>query len=187
MKWSESPCTPWTGNINKQGYGRVWVYEQGARKLRYAHRAEYEKHVGPIPEGLTIDHLCRNTKCVNVLHLEVVTLSENVRRISGDNSHCKRGHEFNAENTYYLKYQGNGRRSCKACHRDYERNRKRALPKAPPGARSRASATLTEPQVLAIRSRYAEGAVTQSALAREYGITHTAVNLIVHRKTWTYL
>ncbi len=69
---SQDGCWGWAGRIDGAGYGR-W-----SRHL--AHRLSYEFHVGPIPEGLVIDHLCRNRSCVNPVHLEVVTQKVNVRR-----------------------------------------------------------------------------------------------------------
>lgn len=71
-----SPCWLWTGKQHKKGYGLIQV--RGKRQR--AHRYVYEQLVGPIPEGLEIDHLCRNKPCVNPDHLEPVTLRENLRR-----------------------------------------------------------------------------------------------------------
>lgn len=68
-------CWVWRGGT-VNGYGRTSV----AGKAVAVHRAAYEVLVGPIPEGLTLDHLCRNRACYNPAHLEPVTLSENVRR-----------------------------------------------------------------------------------------------------------
>ena len=69
-------CWNWTGNIStKSGYGRV---SHGTKQ--YAHRVAYELFVGPIPAGLTIDHLCFNHRCVNPAHLEPVSFAENTRR-----------------------------------------------------------------------------------------------------------
>ena len=68
-------CWDWLGG-KSNGYGRFWV--EG--RLVQAHRWAYETMVGPIPEGLTLDHLCRVRYCVNPSHLEPVTLGENIRR-----------------------------------------------------------------------------------------------------------
>lgn len=68
-------CWNWTGALAK-GYGRI----NCAGDKWLAHRWSYEHHVGPIPEGLDIDHLCENTRCVNPEHLEPVTGAENTRR-----------------------------------------------------------------------------------------------------------
>jgi HNH endonuclease len=113
-------CWAWTGSRLPEGYGTFRVGTIVAR----AHRFAYEQFVGPIPEGLTIDHLCINPPCVNPAHLEPVTNAVNVLR--GGNpaaenarkTHCARGHEFTAENTYIWK----GGRYCKACH--YVRSKK---------------------------------------------------------------
>jgi HNH endonuclease len=72
-----TPCWIWAGfKGTGAGYARVMI---GA-KHQLAHRAMYEQEVGPIPEGLTLDHLCNVHACVNPAHLEPVTLQENIRR-----------------------------------------------------------------------------------------------------------
>jgi hypothetical protein len=71
-----SPCWQWGGCINKEGYGRVTV--NGVSQ--YAHRVAWLMFVGPVPDGLELDHLCRNRSCVNPDHLEPVTRSVNVSR-----------------------------------------------------------------------------------------------------------
>ena len=112
----ETPCLTWTGAKTTLGYGTIgW---QG--KKVYAHRLAYETLVGPIPEGLVIDHLCRNRACVNVNHLEPVTQGVNALRgvgvmaLNARKTHCKRGHEFTPENTYI---DADGRRGCRTCRR----------------------------------------------------------------------
>lgn len=74
----EGDCLRWTGSRTPAGYGQMSV----AGRLVGVHRVAYELAVGPVPEGLEIDHLCRVRDCINPDHLEVVTHAENVRRIS---------------------------------------------------------------------------------------------------------
>jgi hypothetical protein len=95
-----------------------------------AHRASYEAFIGPIPDGMTIDHLCRNRKCVNPSHLEAVPMRVNVLRgvgVTAKNAvktHCVNGHEFNDQNTY----SDSKGRSCRACKRERFRDRYRHDP-----------------------------------------------------------
>ncbi|MFJ4777405.1 HNH endonuclease signature motif containing protein [Streptomyces sp. NPDC088762] len=83
---------------------------------RYTHRIMYEQAKGPIPEGLQIDHLCRNRACANPEHLEAVTQKENILRGTGPSAqqarqtHCLNGHPFDEVNTYVYKASGNARR-----------------------------------------------------------------------------
>jgi hypothetical protein len=110
-------CWEWHGYHDRDGYSGV----SGG----HLHRKVYEDLVGPIPEGLTIDHLCRNRGCVNPEHLEPVTHRENCRRgtqagVAAENSaktHCVHGHEFTPENTYY-RPPGRTARQCRQCQRD---------------------------------------------------------------------
>lgn len=112
-------CWEWLGKVNKAGYGCF----SPKRDSVIAHRWSYEQFVGPIPEGLTIDHLCRNRRCVNPAHLEAVTARVNILRgegIAGDNArktHCKRGHLLEGWNL--LKVPGG--RACHQCRNDYAR------------------------------------------------------------------
>jgi hypothetical protein len=75
--------------------------------------------VGPIPEGLTIDHLCTNKACVNPEHLEPVTRGENVRRHYSSQEKCEKGLHFWTEDNTHVR--PNGRRQCKACSTDYRK------------------------------------------------------------------
>jgi hypothetical protein len=106
-------CWLWTASLSR-GYGQLKV---GGRKghTRKAHRLAWELTNGPIPPGMTIDHLCFTPACQNPAHMEVVTPSENSRRVRANQykgiTHCIRGHEFTDDNTYRY---GN-RRLCKTC------------------------------------------------------------------------
>ncbi len=109
-------CWEWTGSKNHGGYGQISLNS----RLRPAHRLAYELMIGPIPDGLTIDHLCRFPSCVNPTHLEPVTMRENLMRGEGTSARnarkttCLRGHPFDA-------ITPDGRRECRTCHRDQKR------------------------------------------------------------------
>lgn len=127
----EGGCWIWQG-YSLHGYGQI---NRGATEGRgLTHRVTYEALLGPVPEGLELDHTCRIPACCNPAHLEAVTHAENVRRGNGwgaggrywrSQTHCKRGHAFDAVNTYFDR---RGRRACRACKRAWAkaaRDRKR--------------------------------------------------------------
>jgi hypothetical protein len=113
-------CWEWAGAHNRDGYGTA--YKDG--RPQGAHRVIYELLVGPIPDGLQIDHLCRNRGCVNPAHMEPVTKKVNLLRGEGvgarfaRKTHCANGHPFDAENT---RITPAGYRVCRTCHRNRER------------------------------------------------------------------
>lgn len=113
-------CWEWIGAVTDNGYGRFSPRINGVMHRQMAHRVSYEALVGAIPEGLVLDHLCRNRRCVNPTHLEPVTQLENVMRgrgvgvLNAAKSHCIDGHEFTLANTYVTK---RGKRHCRACQR----------------------------------------------------------------------
>jgi hypothetical protein len=122
-------CWRWTSA--RQGDQRYGVFQLRHHKQVMAHRLAYELFAGPIPSGYQIDHLCKNTICVNPEHLEAVTprvntlRSDNPPARNSQKTHCKRGHPLVAENLRVSP----GRRVCATCRRDYEREwarRKRA-------------------------------------------------------------
>lgn len=119
-------CWVWTGHCGRGGYPAIW----NSSGSTLAHRVSYELHVGPIPPGLVIDHLCRNVRCIFPGHLEAVTPRENwrrsdaVTRINADKTECSSGHPFDEKNTRMYR----GSRFCRRCERD--RSRRRAKSRA---------------------------------------------------------
>jgi hypothetical protein len=110
-------CWNWIGALKENGYGAFGVNA----KSGYAHRFSYEHFHGPIPKGLTIDHLCKNRRCVNPDHLEAVTQRENNLRSDSlsaqcaRKTHCPKGHPYDSVNTYKCR----GRRQCRICRAAY--------------------------------------------------------------------
>lgn len=119
---SDDDCWYWSSAVNKFGYGAFWLDGKTVR----AHRYSYEMIKGKIPDGLQLDHLCRNRLCVNPEHLEVVSLTENIKRgltgkinhHSSKKTHCPKGHEYTEDNIKRIK---NNNRNCLTCHREWNK------------------------------------------------------------------
>jgi hypothetical protein len=121
----EGSCWEWTGAIATNGYGviEIWMPDlPRPRVARGVHVVAYEFYVGPIPEGLVIDHLCRNRRCFNPEHLRTCTTRENIlapgarspSAVNARKTHCPKGHPYSGENLYV---QRDGRRRCRECQR----------------------------------------------------------------------
>jgi HNH endonuclease len=125
----ETGCWDWLGSKYLNGYGSFRRGGPGGGQQAPAHRIAYELFKGPIPDGLTIDHACRNRGCVNPAHLEAMPIRENTLRGIGPTAQnarktrCDRGHPLEGEN---LRVNCRGDRVCVACARDRERLRSRA-------------------------------------------------------------
>lgn len=118
-------CWVWLGA--RSGQGRYGAFRVNL-SLVTAHRYAYELLVGPIPEGLTLDHLCRNTLGVNPSHLEAVSLRENILRGNGmgarraRQTYCINGHPFSGANLLI----SSGARYCRICKRARQARSRRA-------------------------------------------------------------
>jgi hypothetical protein len=97
-KWTqEGECRIWKGKLDRDGYGTFFFL----KKNRRAHRVSYYIHIGEIPKGMFVDHLCKNRNCVAVGHLRLVTPKENsldnsrsIPALNARKTHCKQGHLF---------------------------------------------------------------------------------------------
>jgi len=118
-------CWLWTGaKVTGTGYGCIVMPN---RSSYMAHRLSYAWHVGPIPDGYVIDHLCQVRNCVRPEHLEAVTNAENLLRGNGvcalnkRKTHCKRGHLLDEAN---ISVPPQGGRACRQCKREWDKERR---------------------------------------------------------------
>ena len=113
-------CWEWVGPLHGGGYGHK--YYRG--RFWSTHRLVWSALVGPIPDNMDIDHLCRNRQCCNPDHLEVVTRSTNllrgIRNGYQKKTHCPHGHEYSNENTFV---NVRGSRECRTCRRQKNKQR----------------------------------------------------------------
>ncbi len=168
------PCWLWNGSRhNSKGYGRVTVN----RRRYLAHRYAFRLWVGDLIDGMEIDHLCRNTRCVNPRHLEQVTPEEHDARTPHGayqkaKTHCPAGHAYTPENT---RMQGN-RRHCRACDS--------------PGTGLKGihngQSKLTDAIVIEARARRAAGERVGD-LAAHYGVAQSVMSRALAGVTWSHV
>lgn len=109
-------CWIWKASDQGNGYGQFWT----GKRVMVAHKFLYELMKGPVPIGLVLDHLCRNRRCVNPDHLEIVTFKENLLRgkfADGRfrrSNFCKNGHEYTVENTWRYPLG----KKCRICNKE---------------------------------------------------------------------
>ena len=121
-------CWNWVGGISGTGYGNFWLLGKSIS----AHKFAYLMFKGNIKKGLQIDHLCKNRKCVNPEHLEVVTCRENLmrgngfNRVNAEKTHCPAGHAYDEQNTYYNVVKSGFLRVCRKCRALRENKRRKA-------------------------------------------------------------
>lgn len=116
---SNTGCWLWLLTVDRSGYGNMRM----DGRSRGAHRISYEVHIGSVPDGMVLDHLCRVRSCVNPSHLEPVTNRENCLRGAVVKTHCLRGHPLSGENLRFRPERGRAypARLCVTCVT--ERNR----------------------------------------------------------------
>lgn len=119
-----SGCWLWTHRVTGEGYAMYWNWP--TKQWRIAHRHAYLTFVGPIPEGLHLDHLCRVRCCVNPDHLEPVTPLVNTRRSTAGwqnraKTHCPRGHPYAGDNLFMRPRRDGQERHCRTCAREATR------------------------------------------------------------------
>lgn len=124
---NDDGCWNWTGKATTKGYGMV--KRERSRSSVMVYRLAYELLVAPIPQGMVIDHLCRNPRCLNPAHLEPVSQKVNVHRGNSavveqaSRTQCPQGHPLSGDNLYIQLRRGIQHRSCLACR--HERNARR--------------------------------------------------------------
>lgn len=136
-----SGCWIWMRGLDTNGYGRFHASDAEGHQptQRSAHRESYKHFIGPIPDDLQLDHLCRVRCCVNPAHLEPVTGAENFTRGNGTlhqrlKTHCPKGHPYEPWNLRADVRRG--KRACLTCHRLREAAKRKPKPAKPRAAKT---------------------------------------------------
>jgi hypothetical protein len=196
----KTECWNWLASDNGNGYGRFYI--GGGKKnakTDYAHRVSYILSVGNIPEKLEIDHLCKNRRCVNPNHLEVVTRKENNLRSDSLSAQrakqttCKRGHPLSGNNLY----EAGGRRLCRTCREENriqnkDRNNKKGRERYlrnnggirfnNKGERN-GQAKLTTEDVKLILD-YSKNGIEGKELSKIFNVSEATISRVISRKIW---
>lgn len=112
----DGECWVWTGARRGSDMKNPYGAFRDEGRQNTAHRWAYTSEIGPVPDGMEIDHRCRNRLCVNPAHLEVVTMQENNRRRR--KSKCKKGHPLSGDNLRVYRYGSTEHRMCNTCLRE---------------------------------------------------------------------
>ena len=187
-------CWIWTGPQGHGGYGQA--YSRRPKSPTGAHRVAYELVVGLIPEGLTLDHLCRTPLCVRPDHLRPCTMRENLHApgsrtppaVNAAKTHCIHGHVLAGANLVPSRF---GHRVCRACHTQrkkvYAARRVRPLVTRrayrPKYGESHPLAKMNRVAVSVVHHLLQKG-VSAVRLARAYGLSESAISRIRHGQSW---
>lgn len=184
QKGAPEECWPWKGYLSN-GYGLFRVGGKAGYRIT-AHRYSCQLVHGPIDAGMVVDHLCRNPCCVNPRHLEVVTQQVNLLRGVGPTAtnaaktHCKRGHEYTAENTILIP----GGRWCRICRSQHaSRYSKAARLRLRAAGVTKPRAKLTTEAVLMIRT----SSEHLRAIARLLGVSESLIRQVRSGKIWKHV
>lgn len=125
---NENGCLLWLGGSNGR-YGLFALSMIDGKQVKIgAHVWAWEQANGPVPEGMTINHICRVTKCVNVGHMELLTITDNNRYRAKAITHCPQNHPYSGSNVIYKKNaHGNYQRICRTCRNEANRRKREVV------------------------------------------------------------
>jgi hypothetical protein len=173
-------CWLWQGALHPKGYGHDRTGEK-------AHRVYYERHVGPIPDGLELDHICRNRACVNPEHLEAVTHTENIRRSSRTKLTWEIVREIrssDAPRDELAERYGVGRGAIEQVIANANWHDPDYVPPSKRGGILRPKiAKLTPEDAIAIRA----SSLSETVLAARYGVCRASIGNVRRRVTFRYV